>query len=105
MIIRGIEAVAKGKDVFKSTKKTTLTSIFAMPEEIARTTRLEFAVQLGLYQKYMRGIEAIAKDNGVKTAYFLQPVPAYGKTLTEEEKKNAGDTRLSRPLPQASSTA
>jgi hypothetical protein len=48
-------------------------------------------VQLSLYQKYERGIEAIAKDNGIKTAYFLQPVPAYGKVLTEEEKKVAGD--------------
>jgi hypothetical protein len=91
MVIRGIEAVAKSKDIFKSSKKTTLASLFAMPEEIRKDHALEFAVQLGLYQKYTRGIEAIAKDYGVKSAYFLQPVPPYGKTLTEEEKKNAGD--------------
>ena len=91
MIIRGIEAVAKSKDVFKSTKKTTLKGLFEMPEEIRKDHDLAFAVQLSLYQKYERGIEAIAKDNGIKTAYFLQPVPAYGKVLTEEEKKNAGD--------------
>jgi hypothetical protein len=91
MVIRGIEAVAKSKDVFKSSKKTTLASLFAMPEAIVKDHDGEFAVQLGLYQKYTRGIEAIAKDNGVKSAYFLQPVPPYGKTLTEEEKKNAGD--------------
>jgi hypothetical protein len=91
MIIRGIEAVAKSKDVFKSKKKTTLKGLFEMPEEIRKDHDLAFAVQLSLYQKYERGIEAIAKDNGIKTAYFLQPVPAYGKVLTEEEKKNAGD--------------
>ncbi len=91
MIIRGIEAVAKSKDIFKSTKKTTLPGLFSIPEEIHKNPDLQFAVQLGLYQKYERGIEAIARDNGVKTAYFLQPVPAYGKVLTEEEKKNAGD--------------
>ena len=33
----------------------------------------------------------MARDNGVKTAYFFQPVPAWGKTLTEEEKRVAGD--------------
>jgi hypothetical protein len=93
MVIRGIEAVAKSKDVFKSSKKTTLASLFAMPPEIVKDHDGEFAVQLGLYQKYTRGIEAIAKDNGVKSAYFIQPVPAYGKDLTEEEKKNAGDLK------------
>ncbi len=91
MIIRGIESVAKSKDVFKSKKKTTLRGLFEMPEEIRKDRDLAFAVQLSLYQKYERGIEAIAKDNGIKTAYFLQPVPAYGKVLTEEEKKVAGD--------------
>src|SRR5258708_5447581 len=91
MIIRGIESVAKSKDVFTSSKKTTLLSLFTMPEEIVKDHDLEFDVQLGLYQKYTRAIEVVAKDNAVKTAYFLQPVPAYGKVLTEEEKKVAGD--------------
>jgi hypothetical protein len=91
MIIRGIEAVAKSKDIFSSTKKTTLASLFKMPEDIVKDHDREFQVQLALYQKYERGIEAIARDNGVKTAYFLQPVPAYGKVLTEEEKRTAGD--------------
>ena len=91
MVIRGIEAVAKSKDVFKSSKRTTLAGLFAMPEEIRNNRDVEFSVQLALYQKYERAIEAVAKDNGIKTAYFLQPVPAWGKQLTEEEKKTAGD--------------
>lgn len=91
MIVRGIEAMAKSKDVFKSTKKTTLAGLFAMPEEVRKDKDLLFETQLGLYQKYARGIEAIARDNNVKTAYFIQPIPAWGKTLTEEEKKVAGD--------------
>ncbi|HTE35349.1 MAG TPA: hypothetical protein VK630_02285, partial [Reyranella sp.] len=49
-----------------------------------------FATQLALYQKYTRAIEAVAKDNDVKTAFFLQPVPSWGKTLTDEEKRGAG---------------
>ena len=91
MIIRGIEAVAKSKDIFVSSKKTTLNSIFALPEDVVRDPKRAFQVQLGLYQKYARAIEAIAKDNNLKSAYFLQPTPAWGKVLTEEEKKVVGD--------------
>jgi len=65
MVIRGIESVAKSKDIFKSSKKTTLASLFAMPEEIVKDHDREFAVQLGLYQKYTRAIEAIAQRRGV----------------------------------------
>ena len=65
--------------------------MFAMPEEIRKDPDLAFAVQLGLYQKYVRGIEALARDYNVKTAYFLQPSPAWGKVLTEEEKHVVGD--------------
>ncbi|MBS0550129.1 MAG: hypothetical protein JSR24_20425, partial [Proteobacteria bacterium] len=56
MIIRGIEGVAKSKDSFKSTKKTTLVGLFAMPDEYRKDPDAEFAVQLALYQKYERGI-------------------------------------------------
>jgi len=92
MIIRGIEAVAKSKDNFSSTKKTTLAGLFALPPDIVEDHQRAFETQLGLYQKYERGIEAVARQNNVKTAYFLQPIPPYGKTLTEREKANVGDT-------------
>ena len=91
MIIRGIEAVAKSKDIFVSKKKTTLNSIFALPEDVVRDPKRAFQIQLGLYQKYTRAIDAIAKDNNLKSAFFLQPTPAWGKVLTEEEKRAAGD--------------
>jgi hypothetical protein len=92
MIVRGIEAAAKGKDVFKAdkNKKTTLYSIFALPSDVKGNGEKVFQTQLMLYQKYARAIEAVAKDNNVKTAYFLQPVPSWGKQLTEEEKRAAG---------------
>jgi hypothetical protein len=54
MIIRGIESVAKGHDVFKSNKKTTIPSLFALPADIYDSPERLFAVQLGLYQKYFR---------------------------------------------------
>lgn len=91
MVVRGIEQAAKGKDIFKSTKKTTLNSIFHMPQDIRRDHKLAFNVQLGLYQKYVKATIAVAKDNNVKSAYFIQPAPAIGKELTEEEKRVVGD--------------
>jgi hypothetical protein len=91
MIIRGIEAVAKGHDSFKSSKRTTIPSLFVLPKDIQDDPGRLFAVQLGLYQKYLRETEAVAHDNGVKSAYFLQPVPAWGKTLTEQERRVVGD--------------
>ena len=84
--------VAKGQDIIKtSKKKTTLNSIFNMPEDIRRNPDREFEVQIGLYQKYLRATEALAKDYGLKSAYFIQPAPAIGKTLTDEEKQLVGD--------------
>ena len=60
-IIRGIEAVAKGKDSFKSSKRTTIPSLFALPKDIQDDPERLFAVQLGLYQKYFRATEAVAR--------------------------------------------
>ena len=82
LVIRGIEAAGQGQGLFKSNKKTTLTGIFKMPEDIRRDAEREFAVQIGLYQKYLRATEALARDYNLKSAYFIQPAPAYGKVLT-----------------------
>jgi hypothetical protein len=91
MIIRGIETMAKGQSSFKSSKRTTIPGLFALPQDVPDDPERLFAIQLGLYQKYFRMTEAVARDNGVKSAFFLQPVPAWGKTLTEEEKRVVGD--------------
>jgi hypothetical protein len=39
------------------------------------------------YLYYFKSMEALAKANGVRTFYFLQPVPVIGKKLTEEEAR------------------
>jgi hypothetical protein len=91
LVIRGIEAVAKGRDSFESNKRTTIVHMFALPPDVRDNPGRIFDLQLSLYQKYLRAEEAVARDNGVKTAYFFQPIPAWGKTLTEDEKRVAGD--------------
>jgi hypothetical protein len=91
LVFRALEALAKGRSGLQSSKHTTLRSLFALPADIAGDGERAFAIQLGLLQKYNRATEALARDYGVKTAYFFQPVPAYGKTLTAEEQAVAGD--------------
>jgi hypothetical protein len=91
MIVRGIEA-AQGQGCLQAdkSKKTTLNSIFALPRHQGQR-RQGVRPQLALYQKSStRRDRSVAKDNNVKTAYFLQPVPSWGKTLTEEEQRAAG---------------
>ncbi len=95
MIVRGIESLAKGRGALKSNKRTTIDSIFALPGDVKGDGEKIFALQVGLYQKYQRAIEAVARDNGVKSAYFYSPVPGWGKTLTEGEKAAAGAYNLS----------
>jgi hypothetical protein len=33
----------------------------------------------------------VARDNGIRAAYFFQPMPAWGLTLAKEEKRVVGD--------------
>ena len=62
-----------------------------MPKDVQDNPQRLFDVQLDLYQKYLRATEAVAHDNGVKSAYFLQPIPAWGKALTDAERRVVGD--------------
>lgn len=94
MVVRAIESAAKGRSVIgaNKSKKTTLGSLFALPDGIRGNGEKVFDLQLALYQKYARGIEAVARDNNVKTAYFIQPIPRWGKTLTAEENQFTADS-------------
>jgi hypothetical protein len=90
LVFRALEAVAKRSGP-RSDKHTTLESLFALPAEIAGDGERVFALQLELLGKYNRAMEALARDHGIRTAYFFQPVPAYGKTLTPDEQAVVGD--------------
>ncbi len=43
------------------------------------------------YKSYVRAMGAVAQNRGQKLFFFLQPVPAIGKKLTEKEKEVVGD--------------
>ncbi len=89
MIVRGIEAVAKSKG--GGPALSPLDRLFALPPEVLGDSERIFALQLSLFQKYWRATDAMARDNDAKAAFFFHPVPAYGKTLTAEEKAVASD--------------
>lgn len=86
-----LQMASDSREILNFGKRTTVSSLFALPQAISSDPDKLFALQLSLYQGYERDIEAIARDENVKTAYFLQPVPAWGKSLTEEERLNAGN--------------
>ena len=39
----------------------------------------------------LRATEVLARDYNLKSAFFIQPAPAYGKVLTDDEKRIVGD--------------
>jgi hypothetical protein len=69
----------------RSAGMTTLDSIFQLPQDW--TAQQKFAFNMEQYKKYIRSTEVLAKARDVRTAYFIQPVPAIGKRLTEDEKR------------------
>jgi glycosyltransferase involved in cell wall biosynthesis len=71
------------------TRRTSLESIFALPADWDLPRRFQHAVRS--YAKYVLAIHAVAARWGVRTAHFLQPVPAIGKVLTAEERAVVGD--------------
>ncbi len=68
VVILAVEAAAKGRDGEKSRKQTTVEGLFNLPRDVQDSPERHFAVQLGLYQKYLRATEAVARDNGDTSA-------------------------------------
>jgi hypothetical protein len=68
---------------------TTLDTIYALPQ--SWNAEEKFAFNIEQYRKYIRAIETLAKSQAARTAYFVQPVPAIAKILTDEEKRVVGD--------------
>ena len=59
--------------------------------EGAGTRSTGWSGPIGQYRKYIRAMDAVAAQNGVLFAHFIQPVPAIRKTLTADEKAVVGD--------------
>jgi hypothetical protein len=68
---------------------TTLQSIFALPA--AWDAEKRFRWSIGQYRKYLLAMHAVARQQHIPASFFVQPVPAFGKPLTDQEKTAVGD--------------
>ncbi len=76
-------------EVPADTRRTTVDSMFALPADWDPARRIDWSQKQ--YRKYILAMESMAHDSHLLSAYFIQPVPAIGKTLTEKEKSVVGD--------------
>ena len=90
LILKTFGPEARG-EVPVDTRKTNVVSMFALPQDWDLPKRIGWSQKQ--YQKYILAMDLVAHDSHVLSAYFLQPVPAIGKTLTEKEKAVVGDLR------------
>jgi hypothetical protein len=65
--------------------------MMALPQSVSSSPQELFSWQLAQYAKYLRVMNAIARDYETRAMFFLQPVPAIGKVLTEDEKRASPD--------------
>lgn len=95
LTVKAVEHLAKGNGGSGSGTTAAFDRMYDLPAEIRSSSRVLMAYQLAQYRRYIRIMDAIARDQGIKAIFFLQPVPALGKVLTDEEKRGTLDMRYS----------
>jgi hypothetical protein len=65
----------------------TYTTMMKLPKDITSSPSALMDWQVAQYAKYIRIMDVMARDYEIKSMFFLQPVPAVNKTLTEEERR------------------
>jgi len=88
-VIALMERWAERRAAANGNSKTLIDSMLALPPDWSRDQVKTW--QMSQYKKYLRTVRGIARDNGVLSAHFIQPVPAIGKALTDAERKVVGD--------------
>jgi hypothetical protein len=89
MVIREVRRTLDRQARWERDRGTTIESLFRLPPQWDRDRRI--AAALEQYKKYIRSMNAIGRDRKIRTAYFVQPVPAIGKRLTPAERAVVGD--------------
>jgi hypothetical protein len=85
------EALSRATTNPENVGANTYWRMMVLPSEIYDDAGRLYAWQLAQWRKYIRIMDLTAKSYGVKSMYFLQPVPAVGKALTEEERRSTPD--------------
>jgi len=90
LVLARLDAYLKEQQsIYTAREKTNVNTMFQLPEDWNEERRIAWAD--GQYRKYIRAMDAVAAQNGVLFAHFLQPVPAIGKPLTPQELAVVGD--------------
>ncbi len=92
LLYRALMGQAHRWDVMQYDRGVRMDTMFGLPKEMLGDSDKIFAEQLRRYQSYKISTAAVAAAHGVKSACFLAPIPSWGKTLSDEEKKHVGDT-------------
>jgi hypothetical protein len=90
-VVASLEAFVAGRTAARPKPHTTIESLFT-PHPTLPAERQK-AWSIAQYQKYLRAISLVARDNGVLSAHFIQPVPAIDKPLSAEEMTVVGDLK------------
>jgi len=88
LILKVLGPAVRG-EVPADARKTTVDSLFALPPDWEPSKRIDWSQKQ--YRKYITMMQSVARDSGLLSAFFIQPVPAIGKTLTAKEKAVTGD--------------
>lgn len=90
LVLARIDAYVKQEQqLYTARERTNINTMFALPKEWDEEHRIAWAN--GQYRKYIRAMGAVARQNDVQFAHFIQPAPAIRKPLTDEEKAVVGD--------------
>jgi hypothetical protein len=90
LVLAQIDAYVKSQPQrYTERERTNINTMFALPKDWDFEHRVSWADRQ--YQKYIRAMDAVAAQNDVLFAHFIQPVPAIRKPLTQEEKTVVGD--------------
>ena len=83
-----LERMARKK---QETQGSALTNMFVLPAEWPVERKVAFNQRQ--YRRYIRAMATLAASNGLRSGFFIQPAPAIGKTLNDDEKRVVGDLR------------
>ena len=90
LVLARLDAYLKEQQrIYTERERTNINTMFQLPGNWDEERRVAWADDQ--YRKYIRAMDAVAAQNGVLFAHFLQPVPAIRKPLTAEEVAVVGD--------------
>lgn len=89
MVVRALRRLVNHQVRETRKRGTTVETLFGVPPESGQEKLVESAIEQ--YRKYIRTMNTIARDRKIRSAFFVQPVPAHGKRLTPAERAVVGD--------------